>query len=238
MHGAVRNMMRSLESLGMRARFTRLPRGNAALIMNDTTATNSLRYDSENDAAAATGADDRHTITTYLSDALALERHIAQPLQRQLDMDDSARFGAALAIISNIKAATEAHIAQLEAQLEAAGGHPASGLKTAVASVVGAGAAIVDSARKTKVSKNLRDDYTALSLGTVSYTMLAATALGLGDESTAALAQNHLKDYAQIIMTIARELPAVVLTELQIDGTDVKISAADLATRMTQSAWK
>ena len=65
---------------------------------------------------------DLHTIQTYLSDALALEKHIAQPLARQLDLDDSAKFEEAIALITTIKSMTDTHIAHLERHLELAGG--------------------------------------------------------------------------------------------------------------------
>ncbi len=207
--------------------------------MNDTNSTtdSALRYDSS-DATLNTGSDDRHTIATYLSDALALERHINQPLKRQLDMDDTAKFGEAAELISSLQALTETHMRDLEAQLDAAGGHAGSPVKSAWSQLLGAGAAVIDSARKTKVSKNLRDDYTALGLATASYTMLNATALGLGDGSTAKLAQRHLADYAQIVMQIAKALPAVVLEELALDGENVQVTAAEIARQNTSDAWK
>ena len=205
---------------------------------NDTNTTDSaLRYDSD-DSANTSVSDEQHSIQTYLSDALALERHIAQPLQRQLDMDESSKFTAAAGLISTIKSLTDSHIANLERQLDAAGGHAASPVKSAWAQLIGAGAAAVDSARKTKVSKNLRDDYTALALATASYTMLNATALGLGDAGTAQLAKSHLEDYAPVIVQISRALPGVVLEELALDGKDVQISAAQIAEQDTANAWK
>ena len=49
--------------------------------MSDIGTTNdqSIRYDSS--ATEGTGENERHSIQTYVSDMLALERHIAQPLQ-------------------------------------------------------------------------------------------------------------------------------------------------------------
>jgi ferritin-like metal-binding protein YciE len=208
--------------------------------MNDsnTTTDASLRYDSADGADVAGRDDDRHAIQTYLSDQLALERHIAQPLDRQLDLDDTARFGEAQRIITRLKSTTESHITALEAQLDAAGGHAGSPVKSAWSQLLGAGAAAIDGARKTKVSKNLRDDYTALALATAGYTMLNATALGLGDGSTAQLAQRNLTDYAQIVMDIAKALPAVVLEELRADGENVQVTAAQIAEQASTNAWK
>jgi ferritin-like metal-binding protein YciE len=203
--------------------------------MSNTMNDPSLRYDSS-DADAAN--QDLHTIQTYLSDALALEKHIAQPLARQLALDDSAKFNEAVGLITTIKSMTDTHIAHLEKHLELAGGHPASGLKSAWAQLIGVGAAAVDGSRKMKVSKNLRDDYTALALATISYTMLHATALGLGDEDTATLAQTHLSDYAKVIVNIGKAMPGVVLAELALQGENVRISVAEIAERNTDAAWK
>ena len=135
-----------------------------------TTTDSSIRYDSS--AQGGTGENERHSIQTYVSDMLALEQHIAQPLQRQLDIPDTAKYSAALAVISQIKTLTESHAIALEQCLEQLGGDEASPVKSAFSSLLGIGAAAIDSVRKTKISKNLRDDYTALSLATISYTML------------------------------------------------------------------
>src|SRR5258707_15816739 len=98
--------------------------------MNETTDTStSIRYDS--DEATNAGADERHAIQTYLSDALALERHIAQPLARQRDMDDTARYGDAMSIIAQLKSLTDSHVVALEERLKMAGGHEASTVKSA-----------------------------------------------------------------------------------------------------------
>jgi ferritin-like metal-binding protein YciE len=203
--------------------------------MNETTDP-SLRFDSA-DAAQANG-NERHTILTYLSDVIALERHIAQPLKGQLDMDDAQKFGDAAGIISTIKSYTDTHVAALEAQLKVAGGDAAAPVKSAISQLLGAGAAAVNTVRKSKVSKSLRDDYTALALATVSYTMLHTTALGLGDAAVAAIAKQHLDDYAPVVIAINKAIPAVVLEELAIDGENVQISAAQLAEQNAQDAWK
>lgn len=205
--------------------------------MNDTTnASANVRYGSNESTLRS--SDDWHALQTYLSDALALERHIAQPLARQREFDEAGRFGDAVRIIAMIKSLTDAHVKALEAELETAGGHAASPIKSAWAQLLGAGAAVIDGARKTKVSKSLRDDYTALSLASISYTMLLATALALGDRDIASLAQTHLEDYARMIMAISDAMPAVVLEELRADGENVRLDAVDVARQETKSSWK
>jgi ferritin-like metal-binding protein YciE len=195
----------------------------------------SIRYDS---SVKDGGGSERHSIQTYVSDMLALERHIAQPLQRQLAMDDTSKYGDALGAITTINRFNDVHVSALEQCLEQLGGHEASAIKSAWASLLGVGAAAIDSVRKTKVSKNLRDDYTALNLAAISYTMLHATAVGLGDTTTAALAQRHLADYARCIMQIVQIIPDVVLQELQDDGEAVQTGAAALIRQQTNEIWK
>jgi ferritin-like metal-binding protein YciE len=201
-----------------------------------TTPDSTIRYDSS--AQGATGENERHSIQTYVSDMLALENHIAQPLQRQLGLEDTKKFPGALAVITSLKGLNDSHVTALEQCLQQLGGHEASGVKSAWSSLLGVGAAAIDSVRKTKVSKNLRDDYTALSLSTISYTMLYTTAVGLGDTATADLAKRHLADYAQLVMTINQVIPEVVLAELQIDGQNVQAGAGDLIRQTTNELWK
>ena len=67
--------------------------------------------------------------------------------------------------------------------------------------------------------------------------MLHATAAGLGDGSTAALAKRHLDDFAPIIVEISKTIPAVVLQELSDDGEKVAITAAQLTEDASNEAW-
>jgi ferritin-like metal-binding protein YciE len=176
------------------------------------------------------------TINTYLSDMLALEQHIATPLQNQVNSAIEAQ-PAALRVIREAFDIVQRHISTLEERLDAVGGHAGSPVKNAVSSVFGAAAAAIDKARKTEVSKSLRDDYSALSLSSAGYTMLHTTALGLGDDQTAALAKAHLADVATAIMKINGVLPTVVLVELRQEGVNVTPAVAQTAERDAEAAW-
>ena len=206
--------------------------------MNDlgTNTDQSIRYDSS--PVEETGDNERHSIQTYVSDMLALERHIAQPLKRQLEMQETAKYGGALTVLSQLQSLCASHVTALEQCLEQLSGQEVSPVKSAWSSLLGAGAAAVDSVRKTKVSKNLRDDYTALSLATISYTMLYTTSIGLGDATVGDLAKRHLADYARIVMQISQVIPDVVLQELRDDGETVQTDAADLIRQTTNEVWK
>lgn len=178
------------------------------------------------------------TITTYLSDMLALEQHIATPLEQQINDGDVQAMPTALRVVQEALDTVQAHINKLEARLDATGGHAGAGVKNAVSTAFGAAASAINKARKTEVSKNLRDDYTALSLASAGYTMLHTTALGLGDSATATLAKDHLTEVAGVIMKINHVLPTVVLTELRDEGANVPTNVAADAERDAQNAWK
>jgi ferritin-like metal-binding protein YciE len=178
------------------------------------------------------------TINTYISDMLALEQHIATPLENQVNDSDVQAMPAALRVVREALDVVQAHIGKLEARLEAVGGHGGSAVKNAVTSAVGVAATAIDKVRKTEVSKNLRDDYTALCLSSAGYTMLHTTALGLGDQETAALAKDHLADVATVIMKISSTLPVAVLAELTQEGVTVQPSVAAVAERDSEAAWK
>jgi len=178
------------------------------------------------------------TINTYISDMLALEQHIATPLEKQVNDSDVQAVPAALRAVREALDIVYRHIGKLEARLDAVGGHRGSPVKNAVSSAVGVAASAIDKVRKTEVSKDLRDDYTALSLSSAGYTMLHTTALGLGDEKTAALAKDHLADVAAIILKIGSVLPVVVLAELQQEGVAVQTTIAATAERAVEAAWK
>ncbi|MBV9027655.1 MAG: DUF892 family protein, partial [Candidatus Eremiobacteraeota bacterium] len=182
-------------------------------------------------------ADERHSIQTYVSDMLSLERHVAAPFATQAQ-DDEFRYGAAASLVQRVKSLSDGHVQALEECLERLGGHAASPSKEAVAQVAGMVAGAIDKMRKTKVSKALRDDYTALALCTAGYTMLQTTALALSNEEVADLAQRHLEDYARCVMEIGEALPEIVVEELRDIGLSVDPSMAEPARRAAEEAWR
>lgn len=198
---------------------------------------NKAAMSSQHDTAHGAAPDAKSTLATYVSDMLALERHIAAPIESQAKSGDHQSYAAAYELITRIKSTTDQHIQALEARLATLGGDGSSGIKTAWAQIIGGGAAAINAARSTKVSKSLRDDSTALSLEAISYTMLHATAMGLGDQETAALAKRHLDDVAPIIVSISREMPAIVLQELRGDGHQISVSASQITEEATRDSW-
>lgn len=165
----------------------------------------------------------QHSLASYVSDMLALEEHVCIPFGKQRTDADLQRYPQAAPLVERIEALGRNHVQALKQCLEDLGGHEISGAKTAVTNVEGWFASAIDSMRKTKIAKALRDDYTALSLCSVSYSMLLATANAYGHAQVAALAERHLRDYAAAIMDIGEVMPAIVVRDLQ--DTDIPIAS-------------
>ena len=178
------------------------------------------------------------TLNTYVSDMIALERHIAQPLEHQNSDAAVAKNVDAARVIEEAFRNSTAHIDVLEKRLEAIGGHAGAAFKSGIATAVGTVAAAVGDARKTEVSKYLRDDYSALALASAAYTMLHTTALALGDTTTATIAQKNLTNVATSVMRISKTLPITVLKELREEGVTVDPTILGEAENDVRNAWK
>jgi ferritin-like metal-binding protein YciE len=179
----------------------------------------------------------KDTLQQYVSDMLAVERHILQPLETQNDDKRMQTHPEANRLVSKIESTARGHINGLEQHLATLGGDAGSPVKSAATTVMGAAAAAIDKVRTDPVSKNLRDDYTALNLAAVSYTMLHTTGLALQDPRTAELAATYLKDYTPLITEINEVIPKVVVRELRDESEIIDTSVAPQAIKRTQEAW-
>ena len=183
--------------------------------------------------------DNREQIRPYVADMAAVEKHILEALERQQKDESMKAFPKAHGLVDRLAVVLKTHVDSLEAHAEdLPGGSVASTVKETVTGALGAVAGVYDKIRKEQVSRNLRDDYTALSLATVSYTMLHATALGLRQTTTAEIARRQLQDLTPFVMEIAEIIPGVVLQELSQEGYDVDPGSAAQSLRETQQAWR
>ncbi len=184
-------------------------------------------------------ADDKNqkTIADYLGDMVALESHIEEALDRQLNevKDDPEAVSAVQGFHDMVKAHRDALKAHQE-QVGTTGGNP---IIAAGSALLGKAAGVIDMIRSEGNSKALRDDYTAFNLAAISYTMLNTTALALGDQTTAGIAERHLRDYAAAIQQINHLMGGVVVRELEKDGHQLSnpMAAAE-SRRITDQAWK
>jgi hypothetical protein len=179
------------------------------------------------------------TLQKYVSDMMAVEEHIGSAVKRQVKDDNLAKHTSrASEIINRIAETTERHEQDLKHHLETIGGDAAKGIKEVATAALGTLAGLYDKIRTEAISKMLRDDYTALNLAAVGYTMLYTTGLALNDQATAALALRHLQDYTTIIMEINVLIPNVVVTDLRDNGAVIAEGVLQQAIDNTQAAWQ
>jgi ferritin-like metal-binding protein YciE len=178
------------------------------------------------------------SLQQYVSDMLALERHILPALENQSKDDRYAMHSQAQRLVRQIESTVRRHIDGLEQHLKSLGGDPASPIKSAITTVLGAAATVIEKMRTDPISKNLRDDYTVLSLATVSYTMLHTTGLALRDPATADIALNYLRDYTPLLTDINEVIPEIVVRELADETEVLDMGAAEQAMEHTQQAWQ
>ena len=182
--------------------------------------------------------DNREALRPYLADMVAVEKHILEAVERQRNDDDIKQFPDALQIIGRIESVLKSHVQSLESHLQGySGGGAAGAVKGAVTGVLGAIAGVYDKIRKDPASRALRDDYTALSLASISNGMLHTTALGLSQGTVAELAQRHLQEINGLIMELGLVIPRIVLKELSFEGYPIETGLADRAVQNVKESW-
>lgn len=186
-----------------------------------------------------TTTSDTHTdnLRMYVNDTAAMARHIEGAFDQQRQDSDVQAHAAAHQLIERMHYTLAAQRVTMERHAEELGGGVGATLKEAVTSVTGALAGLYGKVRKHPLSRILRDDYTAISLGCVSYEMLHTTALALAEKELADTALRHLKELAPLIMAVTKIIPEVVLEELAKDDASLDTSVAKQALENTLGAW-
>lgn len=178
----------------------------------------------------------QETIKVYVGDMAALESHIEEALDRQLDLVKGQPKAAA--VVNQLHSLSKSHRDALRAHLEQMGGSTGGGIKDAVAAAAGVAAGLIDKVRPESVSKAIRDDYTAVNHATIGYTMLHATALMVKDQATASLAERHIRDYTRQIEGINQVIPEIVAWDLRNDGIPVDDSVVKETTEKVNKIWQ
>lgn len=175
-------------------------------------------------------------IKAYTSDLHALERHFMNAVKKQ-KTSDKVTDERAVDLLNELDKMASSHVRKLEAELEQMGGEVSSTIKSKIASFAGSIAGMIDAVRDDALSKMLRDDYTALSMITIGYTMLHTHALSNENQKLADLSKSHLEDCTVLITEISKVIPLVIAYEINSDtGRAEKIGTRALEN--THSAWK
>jgi ferritin-like metal-binding protein YciE len=182
-------------------------------------------------------SDPTQAIQSYVTDMLALEKHISKAFQAQIE--DLENYPTVVTELRTLNATTESHIRALEQAAENFGGEgPAGVIKKLGSTLTGLAAGAIDLVRNESLPKNLRDDYTATSLAAIGYVMLHTTALSLGNKPVADLAQRHLVDYAEAVMTLHNLIPSAVIEFLQDEGLPAREDVLPRISETLEKAWR
>lgn len=174
-------------------------------------------------------------VTKYLADMIGLEGHVYQAIDKQVkETQDEPDVNPKLREFRDI---LEQHVNSLRTRLDALGGQATSPIKEAGASVLGIAAGLIDKIRSEEVSKNFRDNYTALSLSVISYEMLITTCLACNDNETAELATRYLKDNTRFVMDIGNMMPSLVVRDLG-DKANLNQNAVQDAQQRYKASWQ
>jgi hypothetical protein len=181
--------------------------------------------------------DKNEAINSYISDMLGLEDHIEKAIRSQLE--DLKDYPDVVTELRQIHRKAKHHIADLRGLSERreAGGVKES-VKRAGSAVLGAAAGVVDLVRTEGLPKNLRDDYTALSLASIGYVMLHTTGLSLGDGEAAELAHQGFRDYAEAVSRLQASIPAAVVAFFRQEGLPAREDVVPQIRRTIEEVWQ
>jgi ferritin-like metal-binding protein YciE len=181
--------------------------------------------------------DKNEAINSYISDMLALEDHIEKAIRSQIE--DLKDYPDVVAELRLIHRRAEHHISDLRelSERRRAGGAKEA-VKRAGSAVLGAAAGVIDLIRTEGLPKNLRDDYTALSLASIGYVMLHTTGLSLDDHEVAELALQGLTDYAEAVSRLQASIPAAVVAFFKQEGLPAREDVIPQIRRTIEEVWQ
>ena len=178
----------------------------------------------------------------YATDMLGVEKHFAEVLDWQVSDTRLKDYEVALALVRKVRETLRRHIDLLERYVGAQGGDSTSMLKQAVTKISGMTTGFYNLMRQEdSVMRNMRDNYTALSMTAISYTMLHTTALVHRDVELADMAIRHLKEVTPLVVEASRIIPQLVASELQAQDKALVTLDAEVVRRAidnTQEAWR
>lgn len=178
----------------------------------------------------------QEALKDYTADLLSLEKHLLNAVKKQKgssQVDDNR----ASELFHNIDKVLTEHVDHIGNILDRLGGETKSEVKTKIASFTGSVAGLIDSVRDDVTSKMIRDDYTALGMVAISYTMLNTVAQATGDEELVDVTEKHLGHITQLITSTSRVAPFVVAGELLDDSTTAE-EIANESLEATQKMWE
>jgi len=178
-------------------------------------------------------------ITKHVADATALESHILEAVKRQREDVTVKNNVDANRVIIEIERTLTQHLAALDALAQQYNGEGESTAKKVVMAALGAAAGIYDKLRESEITRDLRDDYTALSLSAMGYTAMHAFGVGISEDPLSSLAERHLRDLTPLLVEISKLIPQTTIQDLAREHPDLGVNTSRIseAVEASQRAW-
>jgi ferritin-like metal-binding protein YciE len=178
------------------------------------------------------------TISDWLGDIVALESHVEEAMDRQLELkaDDAALTSAIQRFHDSVRGSKQRAVAYQE-QYGSTAGNP---VIKAGSNLLGKAAGMIDKIRHDSLSKSIRDDYTAYNHVAIAYTMLHTTSMALGDQATQDFAEQGLRTYAGLVQEINHLIPQAVVHDLKNndDVPVVDVNVVDGCRQVIDNVWR
>ena len=177
-------------------------------------------------------------IADWIGDIVALEGHVEEALDHQLEIKPSNdEIKAAIQEFHDTVRDSKKRAVAFQEQYGSTSGNPV--IKTG-AELLGKAAGLIDKMRNDTAAKAIRDDYTAFNHVAIAYTMLHTTAMALHDNQTMSFAEEGLRTYAGLVQKINHIIPVVVVEDIKANGEypDVDTSIVDQCRATIDSIWK
>lgn len=178
------------------------------------------------------------TIADWIGDIVALESHVEEAMDHQLELDVSdASLKQTIKTFHDTVRDSKQRAVSYQEEYGSTTGNP---VIKAGSELLGKAAGIIDKMRKDTASKALRDDYTAFNHVAIAYSMLHTTAMAYGDTTTQSFAEQGLRTYAGMVQEINRVMPVAVVEDLKDndDAPTVDDSIIEECRSTIQSIWK
>jgi hypothetical protein len=176
-------------------------------------------------------------LTQYIREQIALEEHFCSLLSEQAT-EIGEEYHEVHTLIGEMCEVLEKHyqplndiLSQLEDADSSALFETGEGKKNHLHSVPS------DLKKIPRISKMLRDDYSALSHIAMSNTLLHTAALLVDRQEVSKLALEHLMNLTPLVVRINEILPEVVARELQNSSAKIDPSLAQTAIENIRRAW-
>jgi ferritin-like metal-binding protein YciE len=185
-----------------------------------------------------TGKQTNKTISDWLGDIVALESHVEEAMDRQLELkvDDAALTAAVKGFHDSVRASKQRAVAYQQ-QYGSTAGNPVIKVGS---NLLGKAAGMIDKIRNDSISKSIRDDYTAYNHVAIAYTMLHTTSMALGDQATQDFAEQGLRTYASLVQEVNHIIPQAVVHDLKNndDVPVVDVNVIEGCRRIIDTVWK